>query len=252
MLETLFGNKSIEKVLISLLVNERCYASQLSRMLALPLTPIQKALERLERGGIVSSHYEGKTKIYCFNAAYPFFQELEVLLKKAYTQLPSHEKKRYYDVSSISSKKGKQEQELLESIWESLHKIRQLSFASKTQGKGKGEVSVVDQNGALLFYEEGHWKNAQGDEFHFSNIFRWILNRFEGLLSLEHLRFGMQNPVFLFHLRPSNSNLLESVDSHLCGQDTYFGRLIYEELFLKLHWRILGPKKNEEMIYIYT
>src|SRR5688572_16024855 len=96
MLEELFGNKNIEKILIFLFVNGKCYGTQLHRCLQTALTPIQKALNRLEKGGIISSYYEGKTRLYRFNPTYPFIHELEQLLKKAFTLLPANTKKSYY------------------------------------------------------------------------------------------------------------------------------------------------------------
>src|ERR1700733_2652226 len=98
MLEVLCGNKNVQRILIFLFVNSRCYGTQLHRSLKTALTPIQKALTRLENGGLITSYYEGKTRLYQFNPAYPLLHELEGLLKKAYTLLPSDEKKNYYVV----------------------------------------------------------------------------------------------------------------------------------------------------------
>lgn len=96
MLEVLCGNKNVQRILIFLFVNSRCYGTQLHRSLKTPLTPIQKALNRLEKGGLITSYYEGKTRLYQFNPAYPLMAELEQLIKKAYTLLPANEKKDYY------------------------------------------------------------------------------------------------------------------------------------------------------------
>ncbi len=96
MLEVLCGNKTVEKILIFLFVNGKCYGTQLHRLLKIALTPIQKALIRLEKGNLIISHYEGKTRLYQFNPAYPLLHELELLLKKTYTLLPACEKKEYY------------------------------------------------------------------------------------------------------------------------------------------------------------
>src|SRR5689334_14503532 len=96
MLAALCGNRNIQNILLFLFVNGRCYATQLHKQLKTPLTPIQKALLRLETGGLVASYYEGKTRLYQFNAAFPLLQELEQLLKKAYTLLPPPEKKLFY------------------------------------------------------------------------------------------------------------------------------------------------------------
>lgn len=93
MLKSLFGNRNVERILLFLFVNERCYGTQLQTLLRVPLTPIQKALLRLEKEGILQSDYEGKTRIYRFHPSCPLRWELEALLKKAYTLLPPQEKK---------------------------------------------------------------------------------------------------------------------------------------------------------------
>jgi hypothetical protein len=108
------------------------------------------------------------------------------------------------------------------------------------------------QDAQLVFYEKGSWLGLSEQEFNFRNVFRWSLNRIDGMLTLEHLRFGVNNPVFLFHLIPAGPCYMESAHAHLCGQDTYFGQLEYKAGAIKLVWRILGPKKNEEITYIYA
>src|ERR1700728_4231171 len=109
MLETLFGSKTIKKILIFLFLNGKCYGTQLHRLFKTSLTPIQKALLRLEKGGIIESYYEGKTRLYHFNPTFPLLGELEQLLKKAYTLLPAHEKKGYYvSKEELSAKHAKE------------------------------------------------------------------------------------------------------------------------------------------------
>ena len=76
MFEALFGNLNIQRILIFLYINSRCYGVQLHRLLNVPLTPIQKALQRLELGGIIVSYHEGKTRLYQFNPAFPLREEL--------------------------------------------------------------------------------------------------------------------------------------------------------------------------------
>lgn len=95
MLEKLFGNVVIEKVLFYLLVNEKGYASQLKEALGIPLYSIQMALGRLEQGGIVVRQSQGKTQVYEFNPRYPFLEELVLFLRRAYSSLPETIKKRY-------------------------------------------------------------------------------------------------------------------------------------------------------------
>ena len=97
MLEYLFGSSVIEKVLFYLLINQTCYPSQLKRVFQTPLYSFQRALERLERGGVVVSHKVGKTLIYQFNPRYPFLKELEAFLKKSYEFLPPDIRQKFYD-----------------------------------------------------------------------------------------------------------------------------------------------------------
>lgn len=263
MLTALCGNKTIQKILIFLFVNGKCYGTQLHRFLKTPLTPIQKALSRLEKGSLIVSHYEGKTRIYQFNPAYPLLTEIEELLKKAYTLLPAHEKKDYYvakDESSYLTPNQISKAKVLMTFWKKLSEVKRLSFQAKSKqqegegwnGRGQGEVSVSKEGEyVLIFSEKGSWLGKQG-EISFSNSFRWTLDRFAGIISLEHLRRGVTQPVFLFHLTPTSSQTLSSVDSHLCGGDTYFGQIYLDQQSLRLTWRVIGPKKNEELNYYYS
>jgi hypothetical protein len=57
----------------------------------------QRALARLEKGGIIVSHKEGKTLIYQFNPRYPFLKELKTFLKKAYEFFPDEIREQYYE-----------------------------------------------------------------------------------------------------------------------------------------------------------
>ncbi len=97
MLEYLFGNSVIEKVLFYIYVNEKCYPSQLMKVFQIPLYSFQRALERLEKGGVIVSHKEGKTLIYQFNPRYPFLNELKSFLGKAYGSFPENIRLKYYE-----------------------------------------------------------------------------------------------------------------------------------------------------------
>ncbi len=97
MLEALFGTPTIEKILFFLVVNKKCYPSQLKKVFQSPLYSFQKALARLEKGGVIVSHREGKTLIYEFNPRYPFLAELEAFLQKAYSFFPIEIQEKYYE-----------------------------------------------------------------------------------------------------------------------------------------------------------
>lgn len=97
MLESLFGNPIIEKILFFLVVNQKCYPSQLKSAFQSPLYSFQRALGRLEKGNVIVSHREGKTLVYQFNPRYPFLKELVVFLQKAYSFFPQEIREKYYE-----------------------------------------------------------------------------------------------------------------------------------------------------------
>jgi hypothetical protein len=98
MLEGLFGNQSIERVLFYLLQNKSCYALQLKKQFQSPLSIMQQALLRLEKGGVLVSNLVGKTRVFQFNPRYLFLDELCSFLQCAYNTLPEEIKKKYYEV----------------------------------------------------------------------------------------------------------------------------------------------------------
>lgn len=263
MLEALCGNKNVQRVLLFLFVNGRCYGAQLQRAFGAALTPIQKALSRLERGGLLTSYYEGKTRLYQLNPAYALLSELELLLKKAYTLLPAQEKKGYYVIKeefTVSPAAQETKLQTLLVFWDKLLGITRLTFHAKTRskeengwnGKGDGEVTLKKEGPyCVIFQEKGSWQGKQASEVSFTNTFRWTLDRTRGVISLEHLRRGTERPVFLFDLAPSGQSSLSSVDSHLCEGDIYFGQIRFDRSSFRLNWRVIGPKKNEEIDYYY-
>jgi len=264
MFEVIWGSKNVQKILLFLFVNGKCYGSQLHQLLNTPLTPVQKALLRLEKGGVIMSYYEGKTRLYQFNPAFPLLTELEALLKRTYTLLPPQEKKYYHFVKHATKQRGlnhKDSGQILFLFWNRLSQVKHLMFNAKTKskeengwnGRGKGEVTVVKEgDNVLIFNEKGSWIGKDHKEIDFKNAFRWTFERTQGIISLEHLRYGLSHPVFLFHLIPSTQHSLSSLDSHFCEADTYFGQLFINQQSLRLNWRVIGPKKNEEMDYYYS
>lgn len=266
MLKGLFGNNNVVRILLFLFVNEKCYGTQIQSALHVPLTPLQKALIRLENDGVIESHYEGKTRIYQFSPSYPLRAELEILLKKAYTLLPTNEKKIYCFIHKprLSLQEERRRDQLrkndLQTFFKRLKQTKHLSFSTKSrQGEeqstkmGKAEVLITSPSpSVLIFQENGHWFQNQIPETAFSNRFRWTLDSSASLITLEHLRYGETNPVFLFHLTPTKPWTLESVDAHLCSDDTYLGNIVWNPNKISFHWRIIGPNKNQHLVYQYT
>lgn len=260
MLDGLCGSRNVQKILLFLFVNNKCYGAQLQRLLGTPLTSLQNALARLEEGKIIISYYEGKTRIYQMNPAYPLMNELEQLLKKAYTLLPPQDKKLYSLVQLENVEKRFQEPQLL-AFWNRLKGVTHFTRLAHSRsqdgngwrGKGQGEVFVSQSSDTVLvFHERGSWEARQGQDISFNNTFRWTLDRSAGMIALEHLRLGPDQPVFLFYLTPTGPNVLASVESHLCELDSYLATVPWDRHGIRLNWRVIGPKKNEEMECCYT
>ncbi len=262
MIETLLGSKSIERVLLFLFVNGKCFGSELSRLFLSPLTPLQKALTRLEKGGILISFFHGKTRIYQFNPAYPLLAELQLLLKKSYLLLAPHEKRRYTSQELIlSALSVKEKREICSGFWKRLSEVKELSYISSERdaekkrggsGSGKGAVSVSKEGNSLVFVERGTLENERGGVLEFSNSFRWTHDPFNSTISLEHLRYGKENPYFLFYLTPQSKDALISIASHSPSENSYFGQLVTLGGRLRLKWRMIGPEINEEIDYYYS
>jgi len=108
-MEALFGNPVIEKILFFILANDKGYASQIRKRFDIPLYSVQKAMARLEQGGIIAYQSEGKTHVYSFNPRYPFLNELKKFLNTAYQYLPTGVRKKIYDppIRKRPRRKGK-------------------------------------------------------------------------------------------------------------------------------------------------
>ena len=107
MLEPLFGNKVVEKILFYLLTYENGYIRAFARTFNIPVNGISQQLKRLENGGVISSQLKGKIRLYSFNPRYPFLPELKAMLQKAMDTLPENELENYYMQRTRPRRKGK-------------------------------------------------------------------------------------------------------------------------------------------------
>ncbi len=258
MLSTLLGSKSAERILLFLLVNEYACAAEVQKALGIPLTPLQSAFRKLEKAEILSSLRQGKRKLYRFNAYYPLLDELKLLLKKGFIALPLENKQAFFPRANswttlIKNPFALQKRKsvCLASFWKRLLSVHSVSIEAPPGKRAFGSVSIsIEKQNTLLFSEKGYWIEPQ--EIEFTNALRWTFDYEAGLISLEHLRYGPARPVFLFHLTPNSSKSFQSVNSHSCREDCYFGRIGFTEKNVQFSWRILGPRKNETLFYIYS
>ncbi len=107
MLEPVFGNATIVKILFAIETYGQAYPTELSRLFGIPVNGIQQQLARLENGGVVVSTLEGRTRVYRFNPRYPFLGELRALVQKAMEFLPEKEVECYYRRRTRPRRKGK-------------------------------------------------------------------------------------------------------------------------------------------------
>lgn len=88
MLEGLFGNPTVEKVLWYLTQYEEGYAQEISETLSVPVTTVKNTLLRLENGGIIVGHLIGRSRVFRLNPRWPMLKELTDLLEKSLEYLP--------------------------------------------------------------------------------------------------------------------------------------------------------------------
>jgi predicted ArsR family transcriptional regulator len=107
MLESLFGNKTTERILFFIERYGEGYPNKIANTFRIRVNAVQQQMRRLENGGIVVSRLMGKVRIYQFNPRYPFVAELKALIKKAITFLPESEIQKYYMLRTRPRKEGK-------------------------------------------------------------------------------------------------------------------------------------------------
>jgi predicted ArsR family transcriptional regulator len=107
MLEPVFGNATLEKILFALEVYRQAYPAGLAKLFGIPVNGIQQQLKRLEDGGVVVSLMAGRTRLYQFNPRYTFLKELRQLIQRAIQFLPEKEIEKYYRNRTRPRRKGK-------------------------------------------------------------------------------------------------------------------------------------------------
>lgn len=119
MLETVFGSRNKERILIYIAARGEGYAREISRYFEAGLSPIQSQLEKLEAGNLLYSKPVGKTLVYAFNPRYPFLTELKNLLEKAIQFLPESDREKLQLVRKRPRRKGKP-------LWNQLMKFEKI------------------------------------------------------------------------------------------------------------------------------
>jgi len=139
-----------------------------------------------------------------------------------------------------------------------LRTVRSLRFEARSgagtgwDGAGAGAVAVSEPApGVVVFEEFGTWQpDVRGRAaVTFRNVFRW--SGVDDVMRLEHLRFGVDQPVLLFDMAPDSAGVWREVSPHQCGEDRYTASLGTEGGRLVVAWSIVGPRKRESIRYTY-
>mgnify|MGYP001578793547 CR=1 FL=1 len=77
-----FGSSARTRALLALQLLTESYARELARLLELNLSSVQKALQSLERDGLVAARAAGRTRLYRLNPRAPARQEMERYLER--------------------------------------------------------------------------------------------------------------------------------------------------------------------------
>ncbi len=107
LLSGLFGNETAEKVLLFMKNYGSGYPRGIAVSFEIPVSQVQRQLERFERDGVLVSKLIGKTRQYQWNPRYLFRTELDALLEKALTNLPVEYQIKYFRARTRPRRKGK-------------------------------------------------------------------------------------------------------------------------------------------------
>jgi predicted transcriptional regulator len=107
MLGELIGSINKERALVYLVAREAGYAREIARFFDVPLNPIQKALDGLERAGVLVSRVVGSTREYRLNPRYGMRDELRVLVEKALSLYPERLREELLITRTRPRRKGK-------------------------------------------------------------------------------------------------------------------------------------------------
>ncbi|HEU4335603.1 MAG TPA: winged helix-turn-helix domain-containing protein [Candidatus Eisenbacteria bacterium] len=77
-----FGSSARTRVLLALRLMDESYARELSRLLEISLSSVQKALQSLERDGLVAARSAGRTRLFRVNPRQHARTELERYLER--------------------------------------------------------------------------------------------------------------------------------------------------------------------------
>lgn len=77
-----FGGVTRTRVLLTLSLLVQSYPREMARLLEAPLSAVQKALQRLEKDGLVAAYAVGRTRVYRLDSRYFAHADLKKYLQR--------------------------------------------------------------------------------------------------------------------------------------------------------------------------
>ena len=107
MLEGIFGNQTVEKILLSIFHYGEIHALAIARDHQSALNPIRKQLDRLESSGVIHSRPSGRMRLYSFNPKSPYMKPVKEIIGLLYEGIPLSEREKLFSVIRKPRRKGK-------------------------------------------------------------------------------------------------------------------------------------------------
>ncbi|MEW6058205.1 MAG: winged helix-turn-helix domain-containing protein [Bdellovibrionota bacterium] len=106
-LETLFGNRTTERILLHLFHYGEIHARGIARDYDSVVSPFIRQLGRLEDVGILVSREVGRTRLYQFNPKSAYVTPLKKLVEIAYENIPLSDREKIFHTRRRPRRKGK-------------------------------------------------------------------------------------------------------------------------------------------------
>lgn len=106
-LETLFGNRTSERILLHVFHYGEIHARGIARDYGSVVSPFIRQLNKLEDAGLLVSREVGRTRIYQFNPKSAYVTPLKKLIEIAYEDIPLSEREKIFRARRRPRRKGK-------------------------------------------------------------------------------------------------------------------------------------------------
>lgn len=106
-LDTLFGNRSTERILLHLFHYGEIHARGIANDYGSSVTPFILQLNKLENAGILVSRVAGRTRLYQLNPKSPYTTPLKKIIEITYENISLDERQKIFRERRRPRRKGK-------------------------------------------------------------------------------------------------------------------------------------------------